>query len=949
MWLAVLGPLHVQHGDCVIPVPSAKQRIVLGALLAQGNQVVSFDRLAEAVWDGVPPRTARVTLRSYVKRLRQITGPEVGARIRTRDPGYRIEIGDAELDLIHFRKLCESGGAAVRGQAWERADADLAAALELWRGAPFADIPSDSLRRDNVTGLEQLRLQALEWWFEARLHLHRHEELVPLLQAMIGQQPLRERFRGQLMLALYRCGRQADALAAYREAHRVLVEQLGVEPGPELSGLHQRILNADPLLQQPARAGGTRIGGTTEAGRWEPAGPPRQLPPLPRYFTGRADELAVLDRLAQQAASAGGTIVISAIGGAAGVGKSALALYWAHQAAERFPDGQLYVNLRGFDPSGTPVPPTDAIRGFLAAFHVPPSAIPAGLQAQAGLYRSLLADRRMLIVLDNARDSDQVRPLLAGGPGCLVIVTSRNQLTGLVVSEGAHPVPLDLFTEPEARELLARRLGARLTLEPAAAADLIRLCARLPLALSITAARAAANPHTLLTAFAAELAEARLDALATGEEATDVRAVFSWSYQHLSEPAARLFRLLGGHPGPDISVAAAVSMAGRPRLETRKALAELAGAHLLLQSAPGRFAFHDLLRAYAGEQACARDSLSDRRAAFHRLADHYLHSAHVADQALYPTRDPIALPDPVARTDPEQFSGEQQAMAWFDAEHQVLVACVAGAAANGFYRHAWQLARALETFFYRRGHWHDWAATQRAAIAATDHLDDAAAQAFAHREFASASCQLRSFDDTFRHNAQALRLYQKTGDRVGQARVHLELGRAYDRLERFHESIRESQQALELFQHERHQIGIIASLNQAGWAHALLGEHTRAAVLCQQALDLMEAVGDRHNEAPICDSLGYIHCHLGNHEQAAQFYRRALHVLEQREAHPHRAETLTNMGDALHAAGDPEAAREAWQQALAILERLHHPDAGKIRDRLRLLGPSTLGSQATSR
>jgi DNA-binding SARP family transcriptional activator/tetratricopeptide (TPR) repeat protein len=944
MWLGVLGPLHVQSGDSVIPVPSAKQRIVLGALLARANQVVSCDQLVEAVWDGAPPSAARVTLRSYVKRLRQAVGPEVGARIRTRDPGYCAEIDGAELDLISFRKLCESGGAAVRGESWERADADLAEALDLWRGAPLADIPSDLLRRDNVTGLEQLRLQALEWQFEARLHLGRHEGLVPLLQVMVEQNPLRERFRGQLMLALYRCGRQADALAAYREAHQILIEQLGVEPGPELSRLHHRILNADPLLDQPAPPGSIRGGSNPTASRWELANtPPRQLPPLPRYFTGRADELAILDRLAEQATSAGGTIVISAIGGAAGVGKSALALYWAHQVAERFPDGQLYVNLRGFDPSGTPVSPTDAIHGFLDAFHVPPSAAPTGLQAQAGLYRSLLADRRMLIVLDNARDSDQVRPLLAGGPGCLVIVTSRNQLTGLVVSEGAHPVPLDLLTEPEARKLLACRLGARLTLEPAAATDLIRLCARLPLALSITAARAAANARTPLAAFAAELTEARLDALATGEEATDVRAVFSWSYRHLGEPAARLFRLLAGHPGPDTSVAAAVSMAGRPPLETRKALAELAGAHLLLQSAPGRFAFHDLLRAYAGERAYARDSLSDRREAFRRLADHYLHSAHAADQAIYPTRDPIALAGPVAGADPERFSGEHQAMMWFDAEHQVLVATVVRAEADGFYRHAWQLARALETFFYRRGHWRDWAATQRIAVSAADHLEDAAAQAYAHRAFASASCQLRSYENTFSHNAQALRLYQKTGDRVGQARVHLELARAHERQGRLHESVRESHQAMELFHDEGHRIGVAASLNQAGWAHAMLGDHMRAAALCQRALDLIEAAGDQHHEPAICDSLGYAHYHLGNHEKAAQFYRRALRVLEEREDHPHRAETLTYMGDALHAAGDPQSARDAWREALTILDQLHHPDADQIRDRLRHL-PALNGS-----
>jgi DNA-binding SARP family transcriptional activator len=616
MWIGVLGPLHVQHEDAVIAVPAAKQRIMLGALLARANQVVSFDQLAEAVWDCPSPDAARVTLRSYMKRLRQVLGPEVSARIGTRYPGYRIDVDDSELDLLRFGKLCESAAAALRARSWQRAETDLSQALDLWRGPPLADIPSDTLRRDELPRLEQLRLQAMEWRHEAQLHLGRHEELIPELQALVIQHPLRERCRAQLMLAYYRGGRQADALAAYQDARQTLIDQLGIEPGPELSALQHSILAADPGLWHPDPPGGgrERNGPATltvaaprapaDAGRLAGT-PPRQLPPAPRHFAGRADELAVLDGLLEQSAAAAGTVVISAIAGAAGVGKSALALQWAHRVAQRFPDGQLYVNLRGFDPSGAPVAPAEAIRGFLDGFQVPPSAIPVSKDAQEGLFRSLLAERRVLIVADNARDACQVRPLLAAGPGCLV-VTSRNRLTGLVASHGAYPVMLGVLAEPEAAQLLASRLGApRLAREAAAVTDLIRLCAGLPLALSITAARAAAHPGLPLARLAAELAEARLDALATGERETDVRAAFSWSYHDLSAAAAELFRWLGAHAGPDISAAAAASRAGQALPETRKLLAELTDAHLIEEGPEGRYSLHALLRAYAAERARA--------------------------------------------------------------------------------------------------------------------------------------------------------------------------------------------------------------------------------------------------------------------------------------------------------------------------------------------------------
>jgi DNA-binding SARP family transcriptional activator/tetratricopeptide (TPR) repeat protein len=927
MWLGVLGPLDVRHGNAGIAVPAAKQRVVLSTLLVHANQAVSFDQLAEAVWGDVPPDGSRVTLRNYVKRLRQILGPTVGERIQTRDPGYQIDVDDSELDLLCFTKLFEAGGAAVRSGAWEQAEAALGEALDLWRGAPLADIPSDALRRDQVPRLEQLRLQVLEWQCEAQLHLGRHEDLVPQLGVLVAQQPLRERFHAQLMLAYYRCGRQADALGAYQDARRVLIDQLGVEPGPELRGMQQRILASDPMLAGPTAM---------------PS--PRQLPPAARYFAGRASELGELAGLLEATAAAGRGVVISVIGGAAGVGKSALALHWAHQVAECFPDGQLYVNLRGFDPSGAPVTPEDAVRGFLDAFRLPAAAIPASPDAQVGLYRSLLAKRRMLIVLDNARHTEQVRPLLPGGPGCLVVVTSRSRLTGLVAAEGAHPITLDLLTDAEARDLLGRRLGAdRLAAEPAAVASLVRLCARLPLALSIAAARAATNSGLPLAVLAAELAEAGLDALATDEDATDIRAMFSWSCQNLSPTAAHTFRLLGVHPGPDISAAAAASMAGLPRPVARKALVELTAAQLIQESAGGRFAFHDLLRAYAAELADARGDTAERQAAERRMLDHYTRTARAADRLLDPLRDPITASPPEPGVTAGNLSGYAEALAWFQAEHRVLRAAVTLAAHAGLDAYVGQLAWALTTYFNRCGYWQDWAYVQRTALASAERIKDTAAQARAHNELGRARLRLGGRQDALAHQRRALILFAALRDPAGQARSHIDLGRTFSAQGRHDLALDHASRSLSLAEAGGSPVLRAGALNNIGWYHAHLGDHAQALSYCQRALGVFRELGHRDGEAQTLDSIGYAYHHLGQHQQAVACYQHALGIFRARGTRYDQAYLLSHLGEAHRASGDSRSAREAWRQALAILDDLHHPDADQLRVNLRDLDAARSG------
>jgi tetratricopeptide (TPR) repeat protein len=665
---------------------------------------------------------------------------------------------------------------------------------------------------------------------------------------------------------------------------------------------------------------------------------PHQLPAAIPHFSGRAAELAALTELLDSGPEAG-TVVISAIGGTAGVGKTALAVHWAHQVCDRFPDGQLYVDLRGFDPAGTPVDPADAVRRFLDAMAVPPQRIPADLDAQAALYRSLLAGKQMLVVLDNARNAEQVRPLLPGSPGSLVLVTSRAPLTGLVAAEGAHPLSLDLLSTVDARELLARRLGVgRIAAEAETANEVVDLCARLPLALAVVAARAATRPDLALDTLAAELRQAqhRLDAFDTSDAVTEVRAVFSWSYRALTPQAARLFRLLGLHPGPDISAPASASLAGLPPTQTRQLLGELTGANLLLESTPGRYTFHDLLRAYAIERAHAIDTDDQRHAATHRTLDHYLHTAYAASWLVNPQRDPIALTPPAPATTPEHPADYAQAMDWFTTEHHVLLAAV-DHAALGFDTHVWQLARTLSTYLNRRGHWHDHAIVQHAAVAAARRLADPSAQAHAHRRLAEAYIYLGRYDDAHTHLRDAFDLATLAGDQVAQAHTQHRLSYLWERQGHPAEALEHAQQALSLFLAAGHRVGEARALNAIGWYHSLLGNHEQALTHDQEALALHRVLGDRYGQANTLDSLGYAYHHLGRHAEAVTSFQNALDLRRDLGDTYWEAETLANLGDTHHATGNLDAARTAWQQALTIFRNLDHPDAGQVQTKLEAL------------
>jgi tetratricopeptide (TPR) repeat protein len=632
------------------------------------------------------------------------------------------------------------------------------------------------------------------------------------------------------------------------------------------------------------------------------------------------------------------------IDGTAGVGKTALAVHWAHRAAARFPDGQLYVNLRGFDPSAAPVAPGEAVRGFLDAFEVPPDRVPDGVAAQAGLYRSLLAGRRVLVLLDNAADAEQVRPLLPGAPGCAALVTSRSQLTGLVAGAGAHPLTLGLPTAAEARDMLAGRLGRdRLAAEPRAVDGIVAACARLPLALAIVAARAAGHPGFDLAALAGELRATRggLDEFAGDDLATDVRAVFSWSYRRLSPAAAALFRLLGLHPGPDVGRPAAASLAGVPRGTARRLLAELARAHMVAEPGPGRYACHDLLRAYAAELAAGTDAEPARAAAAERLLAHYVHTADQADRLLNPHRDdPVALSPPPPGAQPEPLAGREEALAWFAAELPVLVAAVRGAIGPGDAAgdaERWRLAWSLTRYFSYRGRWHDSVDALSAALQAARLLADPVRQAVAHQLLGCAYVQLGRYPEADAELRAALAAYRGLGDAAGQAHTHRHCAWMLERQQRPAEALDHAQRALDLFRAAGDLRGQARALNAVGWFQAVFGDHEQAIASCRRALELQQEVGDRFGQAEIWDSLGYIQHRLGRHADAVRCYRTAVELYREFDDRYNEADSLAALGDAHSAAGDRAQADTAWRAALELLERLDHPDAARLRGKLSQL------------
>jgi tetratricopeptide (TPR) repeat protein len=682
---------------------------------------------------------------------------------------------------------------------------------------------------------------------------------------------------------------------------------------------------------------------------------PRQLPAAPGLFTGRTAELARLDRALTHAAApqgpgtdtrepttaapatgpahAGTTVLVSAIGGAGGIGKTWLALAWAHRHLERFPDGQLFVDLHGFSPTGEPVQPAVAVRGFLDALEVDPNRIPTDLDAQATLYRSLVAGRRMLIVLDNAATSDQVAPLLPGSPSCTVLVTGRHRLASLIDRHGARHLPLDVLSAEEARSLLAARLGAdRVAAEPEAVDELIELCGGHPLALSITARTASTRPDVALAEAAAELRDLGLEALDHDTDpAASLPTVLSWSLRHLTDTQRTVFALLGIAPGPDTTPPATAALTGLPGRLARRTLSGLENASLLERRPSGRYAMHDLIRRYATDTADTTLPRHAREAALTRAGDFHLHTAHTADRLMHPHRALVRPEPPAPGVHPHPLPDTAAALAWMTAEHATLLATQRTAATLGHHHTVWHLAWNLNTFHHRRGHRHDAVTTWQAALDAADHLPDPATRSRTHRFLGLAYSLLGLHEQATTHLEQALGLALRHHDPTEQAHTHRALAHAWERRGDDRQALQHAHHALDLFLTLDQPVREADALNAIGWYAARLGQFDTAREHCQAALTLHRHHHNPNGEADTLDSLGYIAHHTGDHHQALDHYHHAL-TLNRGIGNTYEvAETLDSLGHPHAALGRYEQARMVWWEAVEL-----YRDQGRDADAERV-------------
>ncbi|MGN9907553.1 AfsR/SARP family transcriptional regulator [Phytohabitans sp. LJ34] len=912
MRFLVLGPLKVIDGDREVAL-AGRRRTVLAVLLSNAGQVVPLDYLVDAVWDDGPPATARRQIQNDISALRR----GLSGGIVSDGYGYRIVPRPGELDAQVFAdQVAEALELAGRGEH-AAAAAELRSALGLWRGPALLGLSGRAVEAAAVR-LDEQRLAAAEDCFDLELSLGRQRELVGELVELVAAYPLRERLVGQLMLALHGSGRQSEALAAYDRLRTRLADEMGLAPGSPLQQLQVAILRNDPAVDPPAAA--PAVAGDSGAA----AAPPAQLPAQVSGFTGRDDHLRGLDELLPgRTGRAANAVVITAIAGTAGIGKTALAVHWGHRVRSHFPDGQLYIDLRGFSVDA-PVRAVEALAHLLRSLGEPAERIPADVQTAAGRYRSLLADRRVLVVLDNAVSADQVRPLLPGSPGCLVLVTSRDRLTGLLARDGAGSLTLDVLTPVEAYTLLEAVLGPdRVAAEPAATAELARICSHLPLALRVAAANLTSHPWTSIAAYVAALrAGDRLTALdVDGDEQSGVRRAFDLSYRTLPPDAQRVFRLLGLVPGPHVTVEAVAAMAATSAAHARRQLDRLVTVHLVNQPVLGRYTGHDLLRHYAADRARADDTGADREVALRRLHDWYLHSADRAARLLYGQimRLPapaVDVPTPVAMAD------EAAALAWLDAERANLVAAIRHAAEHGPRSGAWLLADALRGYFWLGMHIADWQHAAQAALAAAQADGNLRAQAAVQLSLADSHYRQGRLEPAIERYEAALPLAEQAGWAQCEIAAIGNLGVIYRDSGRVRHAVDYLDRGLKLCRTNGWQHGEAITLHSLGRAYLQLGQLLEASQCCATALTINRAIGSRMGEASVLADLGEILHAQGRLDEAVEHLTEAQTLYQELGDRTNQAIILRVLAAVRCDRGATAEAAELGQAALALTREL---------------------------
>ncbi|MCX4471675.1 tetratricopeptide repeat protein [Micromonospora sp. NBC_01655] len=922
----LLGPVQVWSDDRPVPAGPPRQRAVLAALLLHANRVTPVEDIVALLWGDEPPRTARKNVQLHVWRLRQL----VGDRLASDPPGYRITVSPTELDVSRFDALLESGRAAVRAGLTERAATLYRSALDLWRGAPLADVAGLGGLGASVAWLDRQRLTAYEEYVDVELDLGRHHEMLAVLDELVVRHPLHERFAEQQVMTLHHLGRRGEAVDAYRRCRRALADELKLEPGPVLRRLAElagKPASTDTLASGPAGAA------------------TRQLPHTAATLVGRDRALATLrDALTT---GPGRPMPLCVVSGAAGVGKSALAVQAAHQVARSFPDGQLYVDLRGATSRMAPVPPLEALGRFLRVLGVAETAVPTDLAEASATLRSLLADRRLLLVLDNAHDAAQVRPLIPAGDGCAVLVTSRRNLTDV---DGATHLELDVLDDADAVELLRRLAGdTRITAEADTAARLVRRLGGLPLAIRIAGARLAARPNWTLATLDERLRDKhrRLHELRLGDIA--VRTSFLVSYQHLTHPlASRLFGLIGAVDGPDITSAVAAALLDVDLPDALDALDELVDARLLDEPTANRYAMHDLIRLFAGERA-DHEPGPDRAAAVHRMLAHYLERTRHALGLLRPgTRAP-------AITGPAHFGDADEALAWLSAERPNLVAAAVQAAGSSTTaRMGVDLADSLFLFFEMRGHVGEWITVDRAGIAAAERLGDRVAQAGLLHDLAVAYFHLHRTDEATRLLRRSLEISHAAGNDEGQARALNQLGVLHGMAGEYDRSAECFKSSLVLRQRLGDSRSCAATKGNIGMAYRLAGRYEESIRYCRAAARLARRSAAPEIEANALGNLGEVQCLLGRYRSALRYLRRGLAVAGVPVNERNRGSMMGTLADACLGDGQigpaisyAKLAVEAMRRAdfrhgeAVALRRLglmlcQHGDVGRGAEQLRL-------------
>ncbi|MFJ6795421.1 BTAD domain-containing putative transcriptional regulator [Streptomyces sp. NPDC091268] len=911
MKIQLLGPVRVLRGDAQIDIPTAGRRAVLGLLGLASGRPVSRAELIEALWQDDPPSSAVNVIQTHVKHLRRLLEPERPPRapstlLPSIGDGYGLRTEACDIDVVSFRAGVHRASAAREAGDHATAVALFDAALGLWRAAaPLTDVPALAAHPSTLALVEE-RFAALAAKGETLLAAGAADEAVALFEQAAHARPLDEAGLARLIRGYHAAGRRAAAVRSYHEVRRRLSEELGIGPGPELVAAYGALLAADAGQRSPA-----------PRRRLVPA----TLPADVADFVGRQAELAFLDQVLLE--GAGTAVPIAVVSGTAGVGKTALALHWSHLARGRFPDGQLHVDLRGYDPQ-QPLSGADALSRLLSALGLPAHEIPLEPADRVTRYRTEVSGRRILIVLDNASSVDQVRPLLPGTGSCAVVVTSRDTLGELVARHGARRLSLDLLPMGDSLDLLRRLIGDRVDSAPEVGEALAEQCVGLPLALRVAAELAATLRTTPLPYLVSELADRRKRLGMLDSVGNPISAVFSWSYQHLPAAAARVFRLLGLQLGPHISLNASAALAGRDPRDTRTALTLLTRAHLVHMSGPDRYGMHDLLRAYAIDLAHDDVTPADQAAARQRLVDYYLHTAHAAG-AMLDHRDPIEVPAPAPGVPSAAFRDRDGALAWFAAEHQTLLAAV-DAAPDPY---VGLLARTVATYLEQRGHWHDWVATQQAALEAACRLEDRPGIAAAHSELGRANARMGRHGEADRLLRRAVALFKELDDPLGQAHCHNTLTLVFERQQDFLRALEQAALALTKYRAAGNRVGEARALNNMGWCNTQLGRYAAAVRCCESALARQREIGDRSGESATLDTLGFVHHNVGRHGQAIACYERARDIYREFGDRFNEASLLTHLGDTALAAGDPAAAGEAWRDAHDILVELDHTAAAQ--------------------